>query len=244
MTKSKRGSDGTLFSISGASEVLSRSRRTITRALKNIRPDEIRSGLALWDLKTIISAIDRNTAAPINDPRSMANEVIVLAAEATSAFGRYDEAYGAMLKLKTVAARRNAAHALQPLVKEAIELMQERDTADDLHPEHVELRSMNVFRLIRVSNIRATGRRARRRPALTRRVTRMKRPRDTHASGIHLSYPSITPVNANVRRQPSMRLRERDAPTGIVNSHYLAIEKDAWLVRLQAFHVALELMII
>jgi hypothetical protein len=41
-----------------------------------------------------------------------------------------------------------------------------------------------------------------------------------------------------------MRLRERDAPTGIVNSHYLAIEKDAWLVRLQAFHVALELMII
>ena len=68
MTKSKRGSDGTLFSISGASEVLSRSRRTITRALKNIRPDEIRSGLALWDLKTIISAIDRNTAAPINDP--------------------------------------------------------------------------------------------------------------------------------------------------------------------------------
>jgi hypothetical protein len=37
-----------------------------------------------------------------------------------------------------------------------------------------------------------------------------------------------------------MRLRERDAPTGIVNSHYLAIEKDAWLVRLQAFHVALE----
>ena len=137
-----------LFSISAAADALSRSRRTVTRALKNVKPDAVQSGLAKWTMKKIISAIDHNTAAPINDPRSMANEVIVLAAEATSAFERYDEAYGAMLKLKTIAARRNAAHALQPLVKEAIELMQERDTADDLHPEHVELRSMNVFRLI------------------------------------------------------------------------------------------------
>jgi hypothetical protein len=63
--KVKRGSDENLFSISGASEALSRSRRTITRALESVKPDAIRSGLKLWSMKRIIDAVNRNTQAPI-----------------------------------------------------------------------------------------------------------------------------------------------------------------------------------
>jgi hypothetical protein len=40
--KEKRGSDENLFSISGASEALGRTRRTITHALQGVKPDTIR----------------------------------------------------------------------------------------------------------------------------------------------------------------------------------------------------------
>lgn len=54
-----------LFSISGASEALGRTRRTITHALQGVKPDAIRSGLKLWSLKRIIAAVNENTRAPI-----------------------------------------------------------------------------------------------------------------------------------------------------------------------------------
>jgi hypothetical protein len=63
--KEKRGSDENLFSISGASEALGRTRRTITHALQGVKPDAIRSGLKLWSLKRIIAAVNENTRAPI-----------------------------------------------------------------------------------------------------------------------------------------------------------------------------------
>ncbi len=63
--KLKRGSDANLFSVSGASEALDRSRRTITRALQGVKPDATRSGLKLWSMKRIVAAVNNNTQAPI-----------------------------------------------------------------------------------------------------------------------------------------------------------------------------------
>ena len=140
-----RKSSPDLFSISAASEALSRSRRTVSRALRNIKPDVVESGLAKWSMKKIISAIDRNTQAPINDPRTMSNEVSELDRETRAAFKAFDEALEAMMKAKLLAKRRELAAALGPLLAEARQLMQERDTADELHPEHVELRSERIF---------------------------------------------------------------------------------------------------
>ena len=63
--KEKRGSDENLFSISGASEALGRTRRTITHALQGVKPDAIRSGLKLWSMRRIIDAVNSNSRAPV-----------------------------------------------------------------------------------------------------------------------------------------------------------------------------------
>jgi phage terminase Nu1 subunit (DNA packaging protein) len=63
--KLKRGSDENLFSISGASDALQRSRRTITKAMKGIKPDAIRSGLSLWRMATFIEMVNTRTQAPL-----------------------------------------------------------------------------------------------------------------------------------------------------------------------------------
>ena len=139
-----RKSSPDLFSINAASEALSRSRRTVSRALKNTKPDGIESGLKKWKMKTIISAIDRNTQAPINNPTTMSNEVAELDRETKAAFEVFDAAFEAMMKAKPLAKRREFAKKLGGLLADARELMQERDTADGLEPEHVELRSERI----------------------------------------------------------------------------------------------------
>src|ERR1019366_4415718 len=139
-----RKSSPDLFSIRAAADALSRSRRTVSRALKNIKPDVVQSGLAKWSMKKIISAIDRNTQAPINNQLSMSNEVSELDRETRAAFDVFDEAFEAMMKAAPLAKRRELAHKLGPLLAEARQLMEERDTADGLEPEHVELRSERI----------------------------------------------------------------------------------------------------
>ncbi len=142
-----RKSSPDLFSISAAADALSRTRRTVTRALKNVKPDAVQSGLAKWSMKKIIAAIDRNTQAPINDPRTMSNEVSELDRETKAAFDVFDEAFEAMLKAKSLAKRRELAARLGPMLAEARQLMEERDTADGLHPEHVSLRSERIYQI-------------------------------------------------------------------------------------------------
>jgi hypothetical protein len=141
-----RRSSPDLFSISAAADALSRSRRTVTRALRGIKPDSIESGLAKWSMKTIISAVDQNTRAPINDPRSMSNDVAALDADFKSVFALFDVALEEMIAGKTLSERRALAPAVGPLLIEAIQLMRERDTADGLHPEHVSLRGEQIYR--------------------------------------------------------------------------------------------------
>jgi hypothetical protein len=142
-----RKSSPDLFSISAAADALSRSRRTVTRALKNIKPDAVESGLAKWSMKTIISAIDKNTQAPINNPRMMSKDVAALDAECMDAFALYDVALEAMLAAKTLAKRRALAPAIGPLLRGARELMLERDLVDTLHEEHAALRGEKIYTL-------------------------------------------------------------------------------------------------
>jgi hypothetical protein len=150
--KVKRGSDENLFSISGASTALNRSRRTIAKALEGVKPDAVRSGLALWKMQRIISAIDSRTMAPITrQHRSGDGSIVVLrgvAAECEQAFERYKEAEEAMAALPTLAAKRKAAHEVAELAKEALALMHDRDTECGLHPEHVDLKNQAVLLLV------------------------------------------------------------------------------------------------
>jgi hypothetical protein len=146
MAKSKRGSDENLFSINGASEALGRSRRTITKALTGVRPDAVRSGLALWRMQVIIENVNAKTQAPIL-PTGTAGEQTELAHDAEEAFVAFDAGMEALTKLRTLAARRAAAHKMVPLLNAVTETMEQRDLADDLHPEHASLRAQNVWRL-------------------------------------------------------------------------------------------------
>jgi hypothetical protein len=142
-----RKSSPDLFSISAAADALSRSRRTVTRALRGIKPIVIESGLPKWSMRTIISAIDRNTQAPINNPITMSNDVAALDGECQAAFALYDLALEAMLAAKPLSKRRALAPAIGPLLREARELMLERDLADGLHEEHAALRCEQIYSL-------------------------------------------------------------------------------------------------
>ena len=142
-----RKSSPDLFSISAASDALSRSRRTVTRALRGIQPEVVQSGLAKWSMKTIISAIDRKTQAPINNPHSMSTEVGELDSECKAAFVLFDAAFEAMIAAESLATRRALAPKIGPLLRDALELMQERDLADGLHEEHAALRTERIYSL-------------------------------------------------------------------------------------------------
>ena len=140
-----RKSSPDLFSINAAAEALSRSRRTVSRALKNVKPDSVQSGLAKWSMKHIISAIDKNTQAPINDPRTMSDESNALDRETQAAFKLFDAPFDAMMNAKPLAKQREFAKQVGPLLVTALELMRERDTADGLHEEHVLLRANQIY---------------------------------------------------------------------------------------------------
>jgi hypothetical protein len=112
MVKSSRGSDANLFSISGASEALSRSRRTISRALVGVRPDAVKHGLSLWTMKTIVENVNRRTQAPILTSGAMSGDLQEL-------FGKLDAADAQMRAIKTLAGRRAfAKKVLLPLLHE------------------------------------------------------------------------------------------------------------------------------
>jgi len=142
-----RKSSPDLFSISAAADALSRSRRTVTRALRGIKPDAVTSGLSMWSMKTIISAIDRNTQAPINSPRTISDDAAALDEECNAAFRLFDAAFEAMIAAKPLAKRRSLAPAIGPLLREARELMLERDLANGLNEDHAALRSEQVYSL-------------------------------------------------------------------------------------------------
>jgi hypothetical protein len=145
MTNSKRGSDENLFSISGAADALQRSRRTISKAMKNVTPDAVRSGLSLWKIGKIIEMVNTRTEAPVLP--TTAGEQTQLARNASEAFAEFDDAWETLTKLRTQAARRAAALKMVPLLNTVTETMEQRDLADDLHPEHASLRAQNVWRL-------------------------------------------------------------------------------------------------
>jgi len=146
MTNSKRGSDENLFSISGAADALGRSRRTIARAMAGVKPDAVRSGLSLWKMRKVIEMVNTRTQAPIL-PAGTAAEQSQLVRDASEAFSVFDTGMEALTTLKTLTARRAAAHKMVPLLNAVIETMEQRDLADDLHPEHASLRAQNVWRL-------------------------------------------------------------------------------------------------
>jgi len=150
MAKSARSSSENLFSVSAASDAIKRSRRTISKALANVKPAAIRSGLKLWRMADIIEAVNRNTEAPLITKSTESGTVLTgVAAQCAIKFEEWDKAYDALKALPTLAARRATAHKMRPLYNEALELMRERDTGYNLDPEHVQLRYDHIGSLMK-----------------------------------------------------------------------------------------------
>ena len=67
---SKKNKSPELFSISAAATKLKRTRRTIERAIENIKPTSTTGGLRKWTLQQLTDGLNRNTFAPITGSKS------------------------------------------------------------------------------------------------------------------------------------------------------------------------------
>ena len=89
-----------------------RSNRTVTRALQGVPADEIRSGLKLWAMSTIIRCINERTQAPLVNAASTNAELREL-------FEQLDDADAEMRAIESLAGRRAYARkTLLPLLHE------------------------------------------------------------------------------------------------------------------------------
>ena len=149
-SRNPRGSDENLFSINGAALAISRSRRTIAKALDGVLPDAIRHGLPVWRMRVIIDNLNNNTQAPLfNKVVQQGSEVLTgVAAQCALAFQDHDAAYDAMTALPALVERRAAAPKVAALAREALDLMERRDTESGLHEEHVQLRGDKIRLLL------------------------------------------------------------------------------------------------
>jgi hypothetical protein len=139
------------FSVNRLSVMLDCDRQTMVRALKDTPADAGTERKPLFRVSTAVAALDQHRGKPDRrrKPGNGRTEVMSgTAAEAAVAFERYDVAYDAMTKLPTLQARRDAAYKLQPLAKQMLELMHDRDVECDLHPEHVDLKNQAVTLLL------------------------------------------------------------------------------------------------
>ena len=62
---SKKKTVPELFSISAAATRLRRTRRTIERAVENIKPASVAGGLRKWTMKQLVDGLNENTHAPV-----------------------------------------------------------------------------------------------------------------------------------------------------------------------------------
>jgi phage terminase Nu1 subunit (DNA packaging protein) len=64
-TMSTKNKSPELFSISAAATKLKRTRRTIERAIENIKPASVAGGLKKWTLKQLVDGLNENINAPV-----------------------------------------------------------------------------------------------------------------------------------------------------------------------------------
>ena len=133
------------FSVNGASEVLEKDRRTITKALRHVPPDAHENTKPRWRLRKILDALEASTARPEHHDAHG-----VLADRCDASFVEFDRRFDEMKSTRSLAKRRKISIALAPLIAETIRLMKARDTADGLHPDHVDLKGDRVFALLMV----------------------------------------------------------------------------------------------
>jgi hypothetical protein len=137
------------LSVNAASEMLERTRRTVKRALRNVPPDSHERGQPRWRLANIVKALEKSatpkTATYAYQGDSEDNE---LEQECAAAFTKFDKAVAAMEKLPTLERRRARSIELGDLADDCIAKMKARDESTDLHPQHVDLRGQEVYRLM------------------------------------------------------------------------------------------------
>jgi hypothetical protein len=136
------------LSVSAASEVLERSRRTVKRALRGVPPDSHERGQPRWRLPVIIQAL-QGTGAPMVQPRSASGDGgDRLEEECKASFEKFDSACSALEKLPSLAQRRARASELGAMAADCVHRMRLRDELTGLHEQHVDLRCQEVLRLM------------------------------------------------------------------------------------------------
>jgi RNase H-fold protein (predicted Holliday junction resolvase) len=128
------------FSINSASEILERDRRTLVKALRHTPPDGKMRGAPRWRLKTILDALEEMQPArptPVGqiDPRL------------ASLYAQFEVAETAMSKKPTLAARRQAACEMLPLIVGMDKATRKIGIASGQDSELVHLRADQLLRL-------------------------------------------------------------------------------------------------
>ena len=99
-------------------------------------------------MPVIIKALE-SSGAPMTQPRhTFGDDDDRLERECTAAFAKFDKAFDAMKKLPTLEQRRARSVELGDMADYCIAKMKARDEFTDLHPQHVDLRGQEVYRLM------------------------------------------------------------------------------------------------
>jgi hypothetical protein len=134
-----------LFSAFAASELLSRDRQTIARAMRDVPPDGKERGAPRWKMSTIFTAMERhNRANEGNNGNGQNNDN---SAPRPPEYAAFDAAFAALEALPTVEARRKRAIALMPQLHAMIAALGRQGASAGEHPDHTSLRGSEVYRL-------------------------------------------------------------------------------------------------
>jgi hypothetical protein len=126
------------FSINSAALLLERDRRTLTKALLAIKPDEKERGQARWKMSTIVAALAALERPAAGSANTGSNPL---------EYAAFDRAYDEMKALPTLAKRRAAAVKLVPMIENMMTAVRAHGLANGEDPFVTGLRSDRIYQL-------------------------------------------------------------------------------------------------
>ena len=127
-----------MFSINAASLLLEKDRRTVTKAMLGVAPDEKVNGQPRWKLRKIVDALAAHERAVAGSGNTGANP---------PEYAAFDRAYDQMVALPTLAKRRAAALKFMPLLNAMIEALRARGRDAGEDPDVTGMRGDRVYQL-------------------------------------------------------------------------------------------------
>jgi hypothetical protein len=127
------------YSINAVSLMLENDRRTVTKAMLGVPPDEKVNGQPRWRLRKIVDALAQHERSAASAGGNTGNTPAQYAA--------FDRAYDQMKALPTLAKRRAAAVKLVPVIADMIEALRAHGLASGENPDVTGMRGDRVYQL-------------------------------------------------------------------------------------------------